>query len=63
MWNIRVGDVVCMRDEHLAPTRWPLAHVVDVHPGKDDQVRVRTVRTSRGTYKSPVTKVVALIYE
>ena len=61
--NIQVGDVVCIRDEHLAPTKWPLARVVDVHPGRDDQVRVVTVRTSRGTYKRPVTKIVTLIHQ
>ena len=61
MRNIQVGDVVCVRDEHLAPTKWPLARVVDVYPGQDGQVRVVTVRTSRGTYKRPVTKIVTLI--
>ena len=61
--NIQVGDVVCIRNEHLAPTKCPLAHVVDVHPGQDGQVRVVTVRTSRGTYKCPVTKIVTLIHQ
>ena len=61
--NVQVGDVVCVRDEHLAPTKWPLARVVGVYPGQDGQVRVVTVRTSRGTYKRPVTKIVTLIHQ
>ena len=61
--NLKVGDVVCMRDEHLAPTKWPLARIVEVYPGKDGQVRVVTVPTSQGTYKRPVTKIVSLIYD
>ena len=33
--NIKEGDVVCIRNEHTAPTKWPLARIVQVHPGSD----------------------------
>lgn len=41
--NVRVGDIVLLRDAILFPTRWPLARVIDVHPGKDSLVRVVTL--------------------
>ena len=59
--NIAVGDIVLLRDTVLFPTRWPLARVIAVHPGKDDLVRVVTLKTERGEYKRPITKLVVLI--
>ena len=61
--DYRIGDIVCLRDEPTAPTRWPLARVVDVHPGEDGKVRVVTVKTAKGIYKRPVVKVIPLIQE
>jgi len=59
--NLQVGDLVCLRKEDLFPTKWPLARVVAVHPGKDGLVRVITVKTAKGTYKRPVTKVTLVL--
>ena len=30
--QVAIGDVVCVRDEHLAPTKLHLTQVVDIHP-------------------------------
>ena len=59
--NVSIGDIVILRDETLFPTKWPLAKVVDVHPGRDNFVRVVTVKTMKGIYKRPITKVVVLL--
>ena len=59
--NIKIGDVVIIREDGLLPTKWAIARVVDVHPGQDNVVCVVTIRTSTGTYKRPVTKVAVLI--
>ena len=59
--NVAVGDVVILQESGTIPTRWPLARVVDTHPGQDDLVRVVTVKTSRGTYRRPVSKIAVLI--
>ena len=59
--NARVGDLVCIREDGLTPTTWPLARVTAVHPGADGLVRVVSVRTPRGEYKRPVAKVVLLL--
>ena len=59
--NFQVGDLVCLRDEEVYSTKWPLARVTAVHPGTDGLVRVITVKTAKGTYKRPVTKAVLLL--
>ena len=59
--NVKIGDVAILRDETLFPTKWPLARIMDVHPGKDGLVRVVTLKTPKGTYKRPITKIVILV--
>ena len=46
----------------MAPTKWPLARVVEIHPGRDGKVCVVTVETAKGRYTSPIVKVVPLVY-
>ena len=61
--NLNVGDIVCVRGEQTSHTRWPLARVIKVTPGKDGLVRVVAIRTSKGVYTRPVTKLVPLLSE
>jgi len=61
--NIQVDDVVVLQMENTFPTKWPLARVIEVHPGKDGLVRVVTVKTATGTYKRPVTKLAVLLHQ
>ena len=61
MKNVSVDDVVVVREDGMVPTLWPLARVVCVYPGKDGLVRVVDVKTSKGVYKRPVTKLVVLL--
>jgi hypothetical protein len=48
-----VGSIVLLTD-HCSPATWPLAVVTEVHPGKDDVVRVVTVRAGNRVYKRPI---------
>lgn len=59
--NAQVGDVVLLQEDGLVPSKWPLGRIVSVHPGKDDVVRVVTVKIATGKYKRPVTKVAPLL--
>ena len=59
--NAKIGDIVLLQEDNLIPTRWPLAKITSVYPGKDGIVRVVTVRTARGTYKRPASKVALLL--
>ncbi|XP_055918357.1 uncharacterized protein LOC129950441 [Eupeodes corollae] len=41
--NFRVNDIVLITDERFPPAKWPLARVIQVHPGQDDICRVVTL--------------------
>jgi len=45
----------------MVPTDWPLGRVIEVYPRQDGLVRVVSVKTLRGIYRRPVTKVTILI--
>ena len=60
--NVHVGDIVIVKDDALiTPSKWPLAKIIETHPGKDKHVRVVTVKTANGVYKRPITKIVSLL--
>ena len=59
--NLQVGDVVLLQEDNLIPTKWPLGCIVNTYPGKDEIVRVVDVKTSRGIYKRPITKITLLL--
>ncbi|XP_031638125.1 uncharacterized protein LOC116350466 [Contarinia nasturtii] len=62
--NIKVNDMVLLKDERFPPTKWPLARVITVHPGSDGLVRVVTIKTKSGEFKRPVVKLRSLpIYD
>ena len=52
--NLVVGDVVVLREDNTVATKWPLARITQVHPGKDGIVRVVTLKTHNGVYTRPV---------
>ncbi|GBM03081.1 hypothetical protein AVEN_14581-1 [Araneus ventricosus] len=43
--NIKIGDVVIIKEDNIPPSVWPLGKVVYTHPGKDGVVRVVTLKT------------------
>ena len=59
--NICVGDLVILREDSAISTKWPLARVIKVHPGKDNLVCVATVKMNTGLYTRPVTKLALLL--
>jgi len=44
----------------MPPLCWPLARIERVHPGTDGLVRAATVRSSKGVYKRPATRLCPL---
>ncbi|XP_011700179.1 PREDICTED: uncharacterized protein LOC105457283 [Wasmannia auropunctata] len=58
--SFKVGRLCLVRHENTPPTRWPLARIVRVHPGEDDQIRVVDVRTAAIELTRPIVKLVLL---
>ena len=50
-----------LREDSILPTKWPLGRVIEVYPGKDELVRVATVKTHAGVRTRPVTNCYLLI--
>lgn len=58
--NLEVGDIVIITDELSPPTKWPLGRVIETHTGKDNLVRVVTLKTATSRVKRAVNKLVWL---
>ncbi|XP_022199976.2 uncharacterized protein LOC111056874 [Nilaparvata lugens] len=54
---IQPGSMVVVKEGNLPPFKWPLARVTAIHPGRDNCVRVATVKTTNGELKRPVNKL------
>lgn len=59
--NLKIGDLVLLRDEDTSPAHWPMGRVQDVHPGEDGVVRVVTLKTPTGIYRRPTVKMIPLV--
>ena len=57
------STVALIKDMDLLVRTWPLARVIDVHPGDDGLVRVATVKSMKGIYRRAVHKLVTLLEE
>ena len=59
--NLRVGDLVLVKDEELYLRVWPLARVEKTYTGTDGKLRVADVRMGSKIYRRPVCKIVPLL--
>ncbi|GFQ93659.1 integrase catalytic domain-containing protein [Trichonephila clavata] len=61
--GFKEGDLVLVKpSENLDTLKWHLARIIKLHPGKDNLVRVVTLKDNQGVYKGPVTKIANLPY-
>ncbi|XP_062542529.1 uncharacterized protein LOC134210504 [Armigeres subalbatus] len=58
--EIRPGRMVILVDEMVPTTRWPLARITEVHPGRDRLNRVVSLRTAKGVIIRPITRICLL---
>lgn len=58
--NIKVNDMVVIKEDNIPPNEWRLGRVTKVLPGVDQLVRVAEIKTSRGLVVRPVVKLVLL---
>ena len=64
-WNrssepLKIGDIVFLTGGHSNPLEWPMGKISHLHPGTDGVIRVVTIKTSAGSYRRPVSKLVTL---
>ncbi|XP_025997117.2 uncharacterized protein LOC113005584 [Solenopsis invicta] len=58
--EIRVGQIVLLRNALLPPCKWELAKITQCHTGADGLTRVVIVKTASSEYKRPLTKLCML---
>lgn len=59
--NYRVGDLVIIKEENIAPLKWKLGRIEKVLPGRDELIRSIIIRTATGVVKRPIVKVGLLL--
>jgi len=59
--NLRIGDLVLVKDDQQPPMKWKMGRIIDTHPDHDNTVRVVSVKTSEGEYTRPVVKLCPLM--
>ncbi|XP_055527801.1 uncharacterized protein LOC129720363 [Wyeomyia smithii] len=58
--NLKVSQLVILKDQLMPPTQWPLARIEALYPGRDNISRVVLLRTSSGIFKRSSCKVCPL---
>lgn len=58
--NLEQGELVLIKNDLLPPTKWSLGRILQCHPGKDNLVRVATVKTASSQFVRPIAKLVRL---
>lgn len=58
--NVEVGDIAILCDEDVPKNHWPKGIVLATYPSKDGRVRRVTIKTAKGIYHRPVSKLAVL---
>jgi len=61
--QLRANQLVLVKQQNLAPLQWMLGRVIEIHPGTDNVARAATVRTAKGTFIRPLTRLAILPVE
>ena len=59
--NVRVDDIVLVKEDNVIATKWPLGRIMTVHAGHDGTVRVVTVKTTQQEHTDVPTAKIALL--
>jgi len=51
------GNLVLIKQQGLAPLQWLSGRVEEVHPDTDGVVRTATIKTAKGSYVRPISKL------
>uniref|UniRef100_A0A182NDP4 Integrase catalytic domain-containing protein n=1 Tax=Anopheles dirus TaxID=7168 RepID=A0A182NDP4_9DIPT len=68
-WNntpctIMPGKLVVLQEDNVAVCKWPLARIIELHPGKDGVTRVVSLKVCNGkTIRRPIHKIALLPME
>ncbi|XP_045474692.1 uncharacterized protein LOC123680702 [Harmonia axyridis] len=58
--NLKVNDLVLLKENNSPPLNWRRARILKVYPGPDNRVRVVDLKTRDGVFTRPISKVCPL---
>ncbi|XP_029177719.1 uncharacterized protein LOC114945619 [Nylanderia fulva] len=58
--QLRVNQLVLVKQQNLPPLQWAIGRVLEIHPGSDNVKRTATIKTTKGTYVRPLSKLAIL---
>lgn len=61
--QLKPGLMVVLHEDNVAPLRWKMGRIIEVHQGKDNISRVVSVKTTNGILKRAFSKVCVLPLE
>lgn len=61
--NLKIGDLVLIKNELVPALQWKLGRIIQTFPGSDSHVRVAIVKTATGEFKRPIQKLCLLPFE
>lgn len=61
--NVKVGQLVVVKDDLLPPHEWRLGRITQIYDGVDGLVRVADIKTHSGTITRPIVKLCVLPIE
>ncbi|GFV81140.1 uncharacterized protein TNCV_2271241 [Trichonephila clavipes] len=50
--NVKIHDMVILKEDNLPVCNWPLGRILEVYHGKDNKIRVVLVKTKNGIFKN-----------
>ncbi|KYN50062.1 hypothetical protein ALC62_00090, partial [Cyphomyrmex costatus] len=61
--SLSAGQLVLIKQQNLAPLQWAMGRVQEVYPGPDGIVRTALIKTAKGSYVRPLSKLAILPIE
>ncbi|GBL78500.1 hypothetical protein AVEN_42982-1 [Araneus ventricosus] len=61
--NIKIGDMVLIKEDNVPVSNWPFGRIVKLYPGKDNIIRVVDIKTKTGIFKRSVSRLCVLPIE
>jgi len=58
---LKVHTLVVFKEGNLPPLNWIIRSIQEVHAGKDEKVRVVTVKAAQGVFKRQITELAILL--
>jgi len=59
-YNLKIGDIVILKENNMPPCKWPLGKIISTHTGPDNLIRVVSIQTPTNTIIRPIHKTCLL---